>query len=133
MGFPSTSSGITLWTFPANRTSPSTCSLKTLWMLRHLVMTKGLNVELFNRTTELLAKAFRVDVSKQRIGSVHIRSNMKRLGRLGIFSRSIHVFLVNLKQQRPEIFETIDKELGDRCLTRKALGQIHEDKNNFMQ
>jgi hypothetical protein len=97
-------------------------SLKTLWALRHLVMTNGLDVELFNRTTELLAKAFRVDTSKQRIDSVHIRSNMKRLGRIGIFSRSIHVFLVNLKRQRPEIFETIDKELVDRYLTQKALG-----------
>ena len=97
-------------------------SLKTLWTLRHLVMAKGLDVELFNRTTELLAKAFRVDTSKQRIDSVHIRSNMKRLGRIGIFSRSIHVFLVNLKRQRPEIFETIDKELVDRYLTQKALG-----------
>src|SRR4030066_2528243 len=64
-------------------------SLKTLWTLRHLVITKGLDVELFNRTTELLAKAFRVDPSRQRIDSVHIRSNMKRLGRIGIFSRSI--------------------------------------------
>jgi hypothetical protein len=97
-------------------------SLKTLWALRHLVMAKGLDVELFNRTTELLAKAFRVDTSKQRIDSVHIRSNMRRLGRIGIFSRSIHVFLVNLKRQRPEIFETIDKELVDRYLTEKALG-----------
>ena len=69
-----------------------------------------------------LAKAFRVDASRQRIDSVHIRSNMKRLGRIGIFSRSIHVFLVNLKRQRPEIFETIDKELVDRYLTQKALG-----------
>jgi hypothetical protein len=97
-------------------------SLKTLWTLRHLVITKGLDVELFNRTTELLAKAFRVDTSRQRIDSVHIRSNMKRLGRIGIFSRSIHVFLVNLKRQRPEIFETIDKGLIDRYLTEKALG-----------
>src|SRR4030065_1402161 len=58
-------------------------SLKTLWTLRHLVMAKGLDVELFNRTTELLAKAFRVDASRQRIDSVHIRSNMRRLGGLG--------------------------------------------------
>jgi hypothetical protein len=97
-------------------------SLKTLWALRHLVMAKGLDVELFHRTTELLARAFRVDTSKQRIDSVHIRSNMKRLGRIGIFCRGIHVFLVNLKRQQPVIFETIDKELVDRYLTQKALG-----------
>jgi hypothetical protein len=97
-------------------------SPKTLWTLRHLVMTKGLDVELFNRTTELLAKAFRVDTSGQRIDSVHIRSNMRRLGRIGIFSRSIHVFLVNLKRRHLEIFETIEKELVERYLTEKALG-----------
>ena len=97
-------------------------SLKTLWALRHLVVAKGLDVELFNRTTELLAKAFQVDTSRQRIDSVHIRSNMKRLGRIGIFSRSVHIFLVNLKRQRPDIFETIDNELVDRYLTEKALG-----------
>jgi hypothetical protein len=47
---------------------------------------------------------------------------MKRLRRLGINSQSIHVFLANLKRQRPEIFETIDKELVDRYMTQKALG-----------
>ena len=95
---------------------------KTLWTLRHIAAEKGLDRELFNATTETLAKVFGVDVSRQRIDSVHIRSNMRRLGRIGIFSRSIHVFLVNLKRQRPEIFETIDKELVDRYLTQKALG-----------
>lgn len=65
---------------------------------------------------------FGVDTSKQWIDSVHIRSNMRRLGRICIFSQSIHNFLVNLKRQRRVIFETIEKELLDRYLTEKALG-----------
>ena len=96
-------------------------SLKTLWTLRHIVMREKLDVELFNGTTETLAKVFRVDTSKQRLDSVHIRSNMRRLGRIGIFSRSIHSFLINLKRRHPEIFETIEKELVDRYLTEKAM------------
>ena len=96
------------------------CS-KTLWMLRHVVAEKGLDRELFHATTETLAKVFRVDTSKQRIDSVHIRSNMRRLGRICIFSQSIHNFLINLKRQRRVIFETIEKELLDRYLTEKAL------------
>ncbi|MBN2251084.1 MAG: transposase, partial [Candidatus Altiarchaeota archaeon] len=96
-------------------------SLKTLWTLRHIVMREKLDVELFNGTTETLAKVFRVDTSKQRLDSVHIRSNMRRLGRIGIFSRSIHSFLINLKRRHPEIFETIEKELVDRYWTEKAL------------
>ena len=95
---------------------------KTLWTLRHMVAQKGLDRELFATTTETLAKVFGVDASRQRIDSVHIRSNMRRLGRICIFSRSIHHFLVNLKRQRRAIFETIEKELIERYLTEKALG-----------
>ncbi|MFH0985275.1 MAG: transposase [Candidatus Omnitrophota bacterium] len=95
---------------------------KTLWTLRHMVAEKGLDRELFNATTETLAKVFGVDTSKQRIDSVHIRSNMRRLGRICIFSQSIHNFLVNLKRQRRGIFETIEQALIDRYLTEKALG-----------
>ena len=95
---------------------------KTLWTLRQIATEKGLDRELFNATTETLAKVFGVDVSKQRIDSVHIRSNMRRLGRICIFSQSIHNFLVNLKRQRRVIFEKIEKELVERYLTEKALG-----------
>ena len=95
---------------------------KTLWTLRQLVAQKGLDRELFTATTETLAKVFGVDTSRQRIDSVHIRSNMRRLGRICIFSQSIHNFLVNLKRQRRAIFETIEQELIDRYLTEKALG-----------
>ena len=96
-------------------------SPKTLWKLRHLVTKEKLDVELFNQTTETLAKAFHVDTTKQRLDSVHIRSNMRRLGRIGIFSKSISTFLINLKRRHLEIFETIEKELVDRYLTEKAL------------
>lgn len=96
-------------------------SLKTLWKLRNLVMREKFDVELFNQTTEALAKAFKVDTTKQRIDSVHIRSNMRRLGRIGIFSQSIHTFLVNMKRRHSDILETIDKELVNRYLSEKAL------------
>jgi hypothetical protein len=95
---------------------------KTLWTLRHMVAQKGLDRELFNTTTETLSKVFGVDTSKQRIDSVHIRSNMRHLGRICIFSQSIHNFLVNLKRQRRAIFEAIEKELVERYLTERALG-----------
>jgi len=95
---------------------------KTLWTLRHRVAESGLDRELFHATTEILAKVFGVETTKQRIDSVHIRSNMRRLGRICIFSQGIHNFLVNLKRQHRVIFETIEKERIDRYLTEKALG-----------
>jgi len=96
-------------------------SLKTLWTLRHIVMENNLDTVLFNQTTETLAKVFRVDAKKQRIDSVHIRSNMRHLGRIGIFSQSIHAFLINLRRQHRDIFDTVEKELIDRYVTEKAL------------
>lgn len=95
---------------------------KTLWTLRHMVAEKGLDRELFNVTTGIPAKVFEVETSRQRIDSVHIRSNMRRLGRICILSQSIHNFLVNLKRQRRTIFEKIEKEFTDRYLTQRALG-----------
>jgi len=93
---------------------------KTLWNMRTLVTDNELDDDLFNRTTDTLARVFNVDTSKQRIDSVHIKSNMRRLGRIGIVVKSIHKFLVNLKRKRREIFDTLEKELVDTYLPKKA-------------
>ena len=97
-------------------------SPKTLWTLRRRVAETGLDRDLFTVATETLATVFEVDASKQRIDSVHIRSNMKRLGRICIFSQSIHNFLVNLKRNHRSVFDAIETELVERYLTKKALG-----------
>ena len=96
-------------------------SLKTLWNIRQVIIEHGIDTLMFNQTTDTLAGAFSVDTSKQRLDSVHIRSNMKRLGRIGIFVRSIHNFLVNLKRQHVELFDTLPQELVDKYLTKKSL------------
>lgn len=48
------------------------------------------------------------------LDSVHIKSNMRRLGRIGIFTSSINKFLVNLERENKELFDTIDKGLVDK-------------------
>jgi hypothetical protein len=47
---------------------------------------------------------------------------MRRLGRIGIFSKSIHKFLVNLKRGFKEQFETVDQAIIDKYFSEKALG-----------
>ena len=96
-------------------------SPKTLWILRDLVISHNLDEVLFGQTTGCLAKAFDVNTSKQRLDSVHICSNMKRLSRIGIFVRSLHTFLINLKRQQAEIFKTLEPEIIERYLPEKAL------------
>jgi len=97
-------------------------SLKTLWNNRNIVAQNNLEDDIFNASTDRLAQVFKVNIDKQRIDSVHIKSNMRRLGRIGIFSESIHKFLKNLKRGQQEQFDTTDKKIIDRYLVGDALG-----------
>ena len=94
---------------------------KTLWSMRNLVIENHLDEILFERSAEVLARVFHVDTSLQRMDSVHIKSNMRRLGRIGIFVKSIHTFLINLKRQHQELFEALAQDLVERYLQDKAL------------
>ncbi len=95
---------------------------KTLWNMRSIAVENGLEALLFDGITNKLAAVFKVNTDKQRIDSVHIKSNMRRLGRIGIFSKSINKFLVNLKRGYQEQFETVAKAIIDKYFSKKALG-----------
>jgi len=116
----------TQWHFALNITEESDnakyMSHKTLWNNRNIVSSNHLEEEIFKAGTDKLAEVFKVNTDKQRIDSVHIKSNMRRLGRIGIFSRSIHKFLVNLKRSHPDQFATVDKKLVEKYLSKTALG-----------
>lgn len=101
---------------------------KTLWTMRQKVMEQELDTLLFQRVADKLARVFEVDTSKQRLDSVHLKSNMRRLGRLGILARCIHRLLVNLKRQHPELYAGLAPELAERYLTKKALGCFSQVK-----
>ncbi|MDO8747167.1 MAG: transposase [Thermodesulfovibrionales bacterium] len=94
---------------------------KTLWNMRSIVVDNTLDAILFDRVTDKLAKVFKVKTDSQRIDSVHIKSNMRRLGRIGIFTSSISKFLVNLKRGHKGLFDTIDEGILDKYLSEKSL------------
>jgi len=106
---------------PEESDSVKYLSLKTLWSLRNTLTDNDLDTVLFENITDTLAKVFRVDTKKQRLDSVHIKSNMRRLGRIGILVRCLHKFLVNLKRQYKELFETVPQELVEKYLSEKAV------------
>ncbi len=116
----------TQWHYALNITEESDAakyiSPKTLWTMRSLAVEHKLDDILFENATNKLAEVFNVDTDNQRIDSVHIKSNMRRLGRINIFAKTIHKFLVNLKRNHQQHFDAIDKDLVDRYLTEKALG-----------
>jgi hypothetical protein len=51
--------------------------------------------------------------------SVHVKSNMRNLGRIGLFARTIKKFLVNLKRQHRSLFDQLDESLTGRYLGKK--------------
>ena len=121
---------------------------KTLWSDRKIIAQNSLEDEIFTSATSCLADVFKINTDEQRIDSVHIKSNMRRLGRIGIFSESIHKFLVNLKRHHQEIFETVEKNVVDRYLaqkdldcfsrvkpseSRKTLNQVSKDLFNLVE
>ena len=81
---------------------------------------KGLADELFAKVTEKLVAVFKVDASRQRLDSTHIFSNMRHLGRIGLFAATIKKFLVNLKRGNCEIFDTLDTTRFERYLKKSA-------------
>jgi hypothetical protein len=93
---------------------------KTLWTMRFLLTQQNLYRVLFESVTDHLAKVFSVDTSKQRCDSVHIFSNMRHLGRIGLFRHAIKKFLINVKRHHKDLFEMLDKGLTDQYLSKQG-------------
>jgi hypothetical protein len=94
-------------------------SLRSLWTMRDQLTEKGLHKVLFEKVAQKLAKVFKIDLSKQRIDSVHIQSNMRRLGRISLFVKTIKKFLVNLKRHHPSVLDSLDEDRRTRYLKKK--------------
>ncbi len=78
----------------------------------------GIYNEIFNTAPQILEKFFNADLSKQRMDSVHIQSNMQHLGRISLFVKTIQKFLRNLKRQHRVLFDQLDATLT-RCFLSK--------------
>jgi hypothetical protein len=115
----------TQWHYALNITEESDSAKylcpKSLWTMRSIVVDNGLDALLFDHITDKLATVFKVNTDHQRIDSVHIKSNMRRLGRIGILASTINKFLVNLKRGHKELFDTIDESIIDQYLSKESL------------
>lgn len=111
------------WQYALNITNASDAysyvSLKSLWTMRSLLTAEGLHEVLFTSIAQKLAKIFKVDFTSQRIDSVHIQSNMRHLGRISLFVKTIKKFLLNLKRHHASLFDALDADLKARYLNKK--------------
>ena len=111
------------WHYALNITNSSDTasyiSHKSLWTMRSLMSTDETYSEIFDSSLQTLAKLFKADLNKQRIDSVHVKSNMRNLGRIGLFVKTIKKFLINLKRQHRNLFDQLDDSLAQRYLGKK--------------
>jgi hypothetical protein len=92
---------------------------KSIWSTRSIMTENDLYDSVFDAVGDELAKVFEVDTSLQRIDSVHIFSNMRHLGRIGIFVATIKKFLTNLKRHHKKDFDFLSQGLRDRYLRKQ--------------
>jgi len=95
---------------------------KTLWSMRKLLADNDLSTAVFETVTDKLAKVFSVDPAWQRQDSVHVLSNMRHLGRIGLFVRTIRKFLVNLKRHHKALYAELPEELSGRYMRGQGEG-----------
>jgi len=99
----------------------TTMAERTLREYRRMVIEQKLDGYLFETLTDQLIEAFDVDTAQQRLDSSHIRSNMRRLSRIGLFAATIRKFLLNLKHRHRQLFDShIPAELAARYLNKGA-------------
>ena len=86
-------------------------SLKTLWTTRSLLVNDKAANKIFKSVTDKLTELYEVDTRLQRLDSVHIFSNMAKLGRVRLLARVINIFLKNLKRHHLDLYN--DASLTD--------------------
>ncbi len=108
-------------------------SERTVRNYRRMLIELELDGVLFEGLTAKLAKVFKVSMSKQRLDSTHIVSNMRRLSRIGLFVAVITRFLKNLKRQHPGCYDSIPREVVERYLSKKGKGCFGHPKPSHTQ
>ncbi len=100
---------------------------KTLHNFRARVMAHDLIRVAFAETTDRILETLGAKVSRQRLDSTHVISNMALLTRLGLFCETIRVFLSRLKAQHPRLYGRVGKGLRGRYVKQDGAATGYQD------
>jgi hypothetical protein len=107
---------------------------KTFWSVRQRMTKSPIAEAIFDKATVEFAKMFNVDTRNQRLDSVHVFSNMARLGRVRLLSKTITNFVRNLKRSgAEEIAGDRLKDIIERYGDEKREGYFGEVKPSASQ
>jgi hypothetical protein len=87
---------------------------RTYYYFRHKLLENNLGEKLFKAVTDNLTAEFKLVSEFQRLDSVHISSNMKKVGRLGLMAATVKKFLTSLKKLDRAAYDSLDTELVGR-------------------
>ena len=76
--------------------------------------------EVFHRVTSALIEALELDVSRQRLDSTHVFSDMATFGRSKLMGVTIKRFLTQLKRHHREAYDALPEELRSRYAPSQA-------------
>jgi len=89
---------------------------KTLHNFRARLMANDMGRVVFETTAEKIIEALGTKVTRQRLDSTHIASNVARLTRLGLFVETIRAFLRCLRRDHPKLYGQVPVGLRRRYL-----------------
>ena len=109
------------WQYALN-VNPMEASLSHATVERYLKLfaEDDLAGEVFHRVPSALIEALDLDVSRQRVDSTHICSDMATFGRTKLMGVTIKRFLVQLKRHHPELYGALNMDLLARYAPSQA-------------
>jgi len=109
------------WQYALN-INPMEASLSHATVERYLKLfaENDLANEIFHRVTSTLIEALELDVSRQRLDSTHICSDMATFGRTKLMGVTIKRFLVQLKRHHPDLYGSLDNDFRVRYAPSQA-------------
>ena len=100
---------------------------KTLHNFRVGLMEHDLARVAFAETTDRILAALGTKVSRQRLDSTHVISNMAVLTRLGLFCETTRVFLSRLQVEHPRLYGSVPKRLRGRYVKEDGQATGYQD------
>jgi len=109
------------WQYALN-VNPMEASLSHATVERYLKLfaEDDLAGEVFHRVTSALIEALDLDVSRQRLDSTHLCSDMATFGRTKLMGVTIKRFLVQLKRHHPDLYAALDQDFLARYAPSQA-------------
>lgn len=103
---------------------------RTIERYQRMFRENKLAEQVMNQVSEALVQKLELDVSKQRLDSTHVFSNMATFTRTRMMGVVVKRFLVQLKRHHTGAFERLDEDLRERYSQSEAglFGDVKRDK-----